>query len=1250
MCGIRVDLDPTEKGDNAFRVTPDKFDPFSKGSMCPKAPMLGPLHSDPERLREPHMREGTSWREISWDEAYSTIAERLKAIRRQHGADSIATYLGNPIVHNLGMLLFVRSLTDAIGSRNVYSATSMDQLPHHFAAHFMFGHEFRIPVPDIDRTEHMIIMGANPIASNGSIMTSAGVTDRLRAIRDRGGRFIVIDPRRTETANVASDHHFITPGTDIYFLLAFLHVLDRDGLVNVGHLAPFLNGFDALMPLIKPFAPNKVAAITGISAETIEALATEFAGKERAVLYGRMGLSTQMNGGLCNWLINAINIATGNFDTPGGMMFPTPAIELARGKQQPTSVGRWRSRVRGLPEFYGELPVSGMTEELLTEGEGKVRAFLTICGNPVLSTPGGGRLDRALENIDFMVSIDNYINETTRHADIILPTPSGLEVDHFDLIFNTISVSNNVKFSEALMPVEDERPFDWQVLKELIYRLSEKKPDMYVRLATPRRIVNWGLMLGAYGRLSHPKRWFSGLTLKTVIQSKHGINLGPLQPRVPSGLLTADRKIHVTPDVFQDGLAKLTASFPSVQTKAPADSQEFALIGRRNVNTNNSWMHQYRKLSRSKLVRCTAMISVGDAERLGISDGADILVSGGNGEIRLPAEVTDSIKPGVVCIPHGFGHGRTGTHVSVADEKPGVSVNDITNHLAIDPVTGNAAFSGQFVRVTPLTAPRASIEVSGKPLTIIFGTRTGNSEYLACEAGRQAEQHGMVADVRAMDEITLDEVAALERLVVVCSTYGEGDMPDNASDLWAEATAAEANKLHGLHYSVLSLGDTSYETFCQAGRDWDRRLAELGATSAAERADLDVDYTEAFEEWSQIALPAIALKGDQTNTITVTRSQDLDAQQGLRRDTPLIAKLARTRALTTQGSSREVHHFAIAHPEIAGLYTPGDILNVIPRNNPQLVESLLDVLQSDGDLPTDQDGETLRDRLTRALDIRTPSKALIDHALTQASDSAISGLLDTAISETLTTWLYGKDVIDLLTLLPNPAADRDRILKMLRPLTPRSYSISSSPNRHDKEAHLCVAVIRYESGERSYGGTGSTFLADMLSPGDELECYVVQNSGFKLPADGDRPVIMIGPGTGIAPFRAFLEQHEVDARTGETWLFFGARNRATDYLYRDEIEDFHARGVLTKLDLAFSRDQKEKIYVQQRMRENGAELFAWLEAGANIYVCGDAERMAKDVEAALREIVLQHGEMTPDEAHAYIERLKHDKRYLRDVY
>ncbi len=1251
MCGVAVDYVPdAETAEARFRVRPDKKDTFSKGSMCPKASALGPLYLDPSKLKYPVKKTVNDageidWQQITWDEAYSLVADNLIKVRDQHGPDSIATYLGNPIVHNLGMMIFVKVLTKAIGSKNVFSATSMDQLPHHFAGHFMFGHEFRIPVPDIDRTDHMIIMGANPMASNGSIMTSAGVSKRLQKIQKRGGKFIVIDPRKTETAKTCSEHHFIKPATDLYFLLAFLHVLYRDKHVSLGDLVGHINDFDAIEPLLGDFSPQAVAPITGIAESEIERLVAEYVAAKTAVLYGRMGLSTQPHGGLCHWLINTINIVSGNFDKPGGMMFPSPAIELARDKQHDV-FGRWKSRVRGLREFGGEYPVSTMADEVLTEGEHQVKAFVTICGNPVLSSPGGHRLNKGLKGIDFMVSIDNYINETTRHADVILPTPSGLEIDHYDLIFNTISVSNNAKFSTAMMPVESDRPFDWQVLKELGQRISPSGLSIFDRLSTPRRIVNLGLMLGEYGKLSSPRRWFSGLSLKKVIDSEHGIDLGPMRSRVPNGLKTPDKKIHLAPPVFLERLSEVSQKeYPQIKSDIGKQQVEstFHYIGRRNVYTNNSWMHQVPNLNKSKQVRCTAMIHPGDAHRLDLKNGETVKIRSRVGEVMIPVEITDSVMQGVVSIPHGFGHSKKGTRVPIAEQKPGVSVNDLTDPNRIDPLTGNAAFSGLELEIIKVAEHQASEVKSGKPLTILFGSQSGNSEMIAIDAAELASESLLLPKVVSMSDMSVEELTKVERLLVIVSTFGEGDMPDTAESLWGALAQSDSTLLDRCHYAVLALGDRSYENFCQAGADWDRRLEELGASRLQGVVKSDVDYVDIADDWLKSTLPTLALKGDQ-RVVEQDVNDPVRNSSRFNRTKPMPFTLTEKRNLNGPGSTKATMHYELSFEQPDVQYQAGDAIYVIPKNSPALVKRWLDYLQLDENAALDGFDDTAANQVLRhQLEIRLPSHATLELIAEYSQDlrSLIDG--DTDIE----TLFWGKDTLDIAQEYQLPPEQRFALIRSLAKITSRAYSISSSPSLTPNAVAMTIATVRYGDAKH---GVASCYLADELDLGDSIDGYFVANKHFSIPSDGDVPVIMIGPGTGIAPFRSFLLERKHRGHKGENWLFFGDRNLESDFLYQGELQTLLSEQVLTRLDVAFSRDQNEKIYVQDRMREQGAELYAWLMRGASVYVCGDAKQMAVSVDHALTNIIAEHGQLPQDKARELLDQLASDKRYVKDVY
>ncbi len=578
---------------NYLDIRGDKDDPFSRGYICPKAAALGDLHYDKDRLKYPVRRTANGWERIGWDEAFDEVAQNLKRINATYGRNSVATYLGNPNVHNYGALLFAPGFIRSLRTRNRFSATSVDQLAHHVAAYFMFGHQLLLPVPDIDRTKYFLILGANPAASNGSMMTAPGVGRRLKEIRERGGKVVLIDPRFNETAKLVDRHIFIKPGTDVLLLLALLQViLSNDNPVatapgtdlmsmRLGPLAAFTKGLDVIRKLVAEFPPEKVASITGIDSEQIRELAREFAAAESAVCYGRIGVSTQEFGGVCQWLINVLNIVTGNVDRPGGAMFTLPAFDplsAPEGMAPRGSYARWHSRVRKLPEFGGELPVVALAEEILTEGKGQIKALVTLAGNPVLSTPNGAQLDRALAGLEFMVSIDPYINETTRHAHIILPPSSSLERAHYDVVFHLLAVRNTTKFSPALFQPEAETPHDWEILFELQSRIERNglagraKRKLMKTFLGPERILDLGLRFGPYGAKLNP--FSKGLTLRKVKKAVHGIDLGPLTPCLPGRLRTADKQIDLALEVFVKDVERVKEKFAGELGGRKADAGE----------------------------------------------------------------------------------------------------------------------------------------------------------------------------------------------------------------------------------------------------------------------------------------------------------------------------------------------------------------------------------------------------------------------------------------------------------------------------------------------------------------------------------------------------------------------------------------------------------------------------------------------------------------------------------------------------
>lgn len=696
MCGLAIDVEDGAVG----AIRGDGDDPFSRGHVCPKALALKDIHEDPDRLRRPLLREGDRHRELGWDEALDLAAERLREVAARHGRDAVALYQGNPTVHNWGSMLFGPELARALGSKHLFSATSVDQLPHHLAAHAMFGHQLLLPIPDLDRAELLVIVGANPAVSNGSLMTAPGALRRLRAVRERGGRVVVIDPRRSETAALADAHHFIRPGTDALLLAALAHCVFADGHVRLRHCEGLVLGLDALAEFVAPFTPERVAAACGVPAAATRALAAELAGAERACVYARMGTSTQAFGTLCNVLVNALNLITGNLDRAGGAMFTSPAVDLLRltGRGSP---GRTKSRVRGLPSFGGELPVAALAEEMETPGPGQIRALVTSAGNPVLSTPNGRRLERALGALDFMVSIDLYLNETTRHAQLILPPTGPLEHDHYDLAFHALAVRNTAKYSPALLPPAPDARHDWQILSGLALRLlprglaglrARARVEAMARLG-PRRLLDLALRVGEHGARS-PAR----LSLAALERAPHGIDLGPLEPRLPKRLFTRPQRIRI-PGALLSSEAERLARL--ADTPAP---DGLVLIGRRELRSHNSWLHNSARLVKGP-ERCALQVHPDDARARGLDDGAAAHVRSRTGALDVRVEITADVMPGVVSLPHGWGHDRPGARLSVAATRPGVSANDLTDDQAVDAPSGNAALSGVPVEVTR-AAPR----------------------------------------------------------------------------------------------------------------------------------------------------------------------------------------------------------------------------------------------------------------------------------------------------------------------------------------------------------------------------------------------------------------------------------------------------------------------------------------------------------------------------------------------------------------
>ena len=680
MCGLEIKV---ENG-IVTKIEGDKNDPFSRGHICPKAVALKDIYEDPNRLKFPVKRTENGWQQISWEQAYSEITSKIKEIQAKYGNNSVGMYQGNPSIHNLGTTMNSATFAKSLHTKNLFSATSADQLPHHFAAWQMFGHPMMMPIPDIDFTDYMLIIGGNPIASNGSIMSVPDVANRLKAIQKRGGKVVVIDPRFTETAAKADQHFFIRPGTDSFLLLAIIQTLFAENLVNLGKLSDFTDGIEILRELSAEFTPEKVAKQTGISAENITQLTHDFVNAKAAVCYGRVGVSVQTFGSIAQWLINAINVLTGNLDRTGGAMFTAPAVDFLVRAKTDNRFNRWQSRVRGLPEFLGELPVATLAEEILTAGKNQIKCLVTSCGNPILSTPNGGQLDRAFEDLEFMVSIDIYINESTRYANIILPPATGLEVPHYDMTFHVLAVRNTAKFSEALFPKAEGAKYDWEIYQELTYLMNNDTDLTACVTEAPEVKLDLGLQFGLYG-----------LSLQKLKENPHGIDLGALKSCLPNRLFTAEKRINLAPQLLVNDVERLRKALNISDLQ---NGFAYLLVGRRHLRDNNSWMHNSERLVKGRN-RCTLMIHSEDAKKLNLDHNSLVKVTSRVGNIELPIEITDHMMQGVVSMPHGYGHARKGVQLDIATQHAGVSINDLTDEYVLDELTGNAAFNNVCVRV-----------------------------------------------------------------------------------------------------------------------------------------------------------------------------------------------------------------------------------------------------------------------------------------------------------------------------------------------------------------------------------------------------------------------------------------------------------------------------------------------------------------------------------------------------------------------
>ncbi|MFF1707758.1 molybdopterin oxidoreductase family protein [Streptomyces sp. NPDC058252] len=724
LCEATCGLTLTIEGTRVTGARGDRDDVFSKGFICPKGASFGAVDGDPDRLRTPLVREGGELREATWEEAFDAVAAGLRPVVERYGPHAVGIVLGNPNVHTMAGALYPPVLLTALRTHSLFTASTVDQMPKHVSSGLLYGDANAIPVPDLDHTDHLLLIGANPLESNGSLCTAPDFPGKLKALRARGGTLTVIDPRRTRTAKLADRHVAVRPGTDALLLAAMTYVLFEEKLVDLGALAPHVQDVDELADAVRDFTPEAASEACDVDAATIRALARELAAAPTAAVYGRIGSCTVPHGTLASWLVDVLNILTGNLDRPGGALFPQAATDKTprpAGPGHGFALGRWHSRVRGYPEAKGELPLSALAEEIDTPtAEGTpVRAVIAVAANPVLSAPDGDRLDKALDALDFMVSVDPYLNETSRHAHVVLPPPPPSQSAHHDFAFNTLAVRNQVRYTRPAVPLEPGRMAETEILARLVLAatgmhgadpsavdamvidstlgksVTEAHSPVHGRdpkeLAAQltgdngaERRLDMMLRLGPYGDGFGARP--DGLGLAKLLAHPHGIDLGPLRPRLPQPLKTPSGKIELLPGPIVDDLPRLRDALRERQAG-------LVLVGRRHLRSNNSWMHNVPALTGGSN-RCTLHIHPDDAARLGLADGTAVRVKGAGGEVTAPVEVTDAVRTGVVSLPHGWGHDRPGTRMSHAALDPGVNVNQLLDGSLLDPLSGTAVLNG----------------------------------------------------------------------------------------------------------------------------------------------------------------------------------------------------------------------------------------------------------------------------------------------------------------------------------------------------------------------------------------------------------------------------------------------------------------------------------------------------------------------------------------------------------------------------
>jgi sulfite reductase (NADPH) flavoprotein alpha-component len=1228
---------------------------------------------------------------VSWEQALAHAAGEFRDIIRTHGPDAVAFYISGQLTTE-AQYVFNKLAKGFIGTNNVDANSRLCMASAASAYKLALGSDGPPTCyDDIEHAECFLIVGANMAECHPVLWQR--IKRRLSRKRVRA---IVVDPRRTATAEGAHLHLAIKPGTDIALLNSFLHVMIAQGWINERFIRAHTENWEAAREAAEAWPPGRAARECGITEQEIHRAAFWFGQSAEALSLWTMGVNQSTSGVAKNLAIINLHLAAGKIGRPGSGPFSLTGQPNAMGGREvgylagqlpgyrDVTNARHREEIARLWNVPVERiqPQPGLDAVRMFEAleAGRVKAIWIAGTNPLATMPDTDRTRRALERARLVVVQDCYHpTETSALAHVLLPAAMSLEIE------GTMTNSERCigLVQPCLPPPGDARP-DWEIAARFAAALGYPEPFAFA---------------GASDVFEEHKQCCAdvySLQMNGVTYDR--LKLHALQWPCPTptsrGVARRYRnKVFPTPT----GRAR----FHPVDCLPPAESlsPDFPLAlntgrvaGHWHTRTKTGHVPKLNKLNPSPFVAAHPI----DAETLGLAEGDRVRLTSSRGTMRTTLKFDTGIRRGTLFMPFHWGqsHDVGGcvnavTHSAndpisrqpelkfsaVRMEKcpvrpPAENMNQIPFIPESAPFTAeqrawlNGFLAGLLAQVPGQTLPaqtNAAPQPAGDPLLVLFGSQTGTAEGLAKKLAKAAQPRGFAPKILPLNDCDAAALAQTSKAIIISSTWGDGDPPDNAVKFWSWLRSETAPRLERLQFAVLGLGDRNYADFCGASKKFDARLEALGAHRLVPRGECDVDYEAPAKAWidglwdkiSQSAinsqLSVAATNGHHSSA--ADNQQPVTDKFAYGKSNPFPARLLKHVLLNRPGSAKEVRHYELSLQDSGLDYETGDALGVMPANCPELVNDLLVVLNAKGDETVTVGGATisLQEALTRQFDITKPSRELLVSVAGDVPGSELAPLLAPGRAGDLKQWLWGREVIDILRLLPAAMAGAE-LLPLLRKLTPRLYSISSSARAHPGEVHVTVSAVRYESFSRKRKGVASTFLADRVGDHDCVKVYLQPSHGFKLPASSDTPIIMVGPGTGIAPFRAFLEDRQAVGATGKNWLFFGDQCRASDFLYEEQLMAWHQDGLLTRLDLAFSRDQAEKIYVQHRMLEEAAEIWTWLEAGAHFYVCGDASRMAKDVDAALHLIVEKTGGRNADDAKAYVDRLKADKRYQRDVY